>query len=338
MKSAFHKKTASEHICFSAIRPGAMDDLARKEALFLSELTPGAGRPSSAFTLIELLVVIAIIAILASVLMPVLIDAQEAGRRTFCMNNIHQVQLAWVMYNNDNNTYFAYNLGGQACAATNWVANYENYSGFSTDTNWLLEVTSPNSQIGQYINNAASFKCPEDQSRQFGLTGIPRVRSYSMSQAIGPSANNTSTGQGEWLGAVGSSGYPAAVNAKGDWTVYLKEGMMVGGLGPADIWVLIEEHPDSINDAAFASEQINSPGVTDFIDVPSNIHKNVCPFSFADGHAELHAWRNPGVIPPITYNQEIAGSGTGNTAGKVFSENKDPDIYWMAAHTSAIHP
>jgi prepilin-type N-terminal cleavage/methylation domain-containing protein len=70
-------------------------------------LAGGATTPwpcrSRGFTLIELLVVIAIIAVLMAILFPSFNRAREAARRTGCMANLRQIQIAWQVYADDHN-------------------------------------------------------------------------------------------------------------------------------------------------------------------------------------------------------------------------------------------
>jgi prepilin-type N-terminal cleavage/methylation domain-containing protein/prepilin-type processing-associated H-X9-DG protein len=77
------------------------------------------------FTLIELLVVIAIIAILAAILFPVFAQAREAARKTQCLSNIKQLNLALLQYTQDyDETFVKDNTQG---AVTGWAERLQPY-------------------------------------------------------------------------------------------------------------------------------------------------------------------------------------------------------------------
>jgi prepilin-type N-terminal cleavage/methylation domain-containing protein len=60
------------------------------------------GHRETGFTLIELVVVIAIIAVLMALLLPVLANAKAKAKRTACLNNLKQINLAVHLYAGDN--------------------------------------------------------------------------------------------------------------------------------------------------------------------------------------------------------------------------------------------
>jgi prepilin-type N-terminal cleavage/methylation domain-containing protein/prepilin-type processing-associated H-X9-DG protein len=76
-------------------------------------------RPLRGFTLVELLVVIAIIGILVALLLPAIQSAREAARRTQCRNNLKNIGLACI---NFENSLKAYPTGGET-----WGVLVEDY-------------------------------------------------------------------------------------------------------------------------------------------------------------------------------------------------------------------
>ncbi|MCL5408825.1 MAG: prepilin-type N-terminal cleavage/methylation domain-containing protein [Candidatus Omnitrophica bacterium] len=83
------------------------------------------------FTLIELLVVIAIIAILAAMLLPALAKAREKAEEATDISNLHQIGLAFAIYEQDFNDYFppSFIAGGnspfwQQLLSKNWAPGF----------------------------------------------------------------------------------------------------------------------------------------------------------------------------------------------------------------------
>jgi prepilin-type N-terminal cleavage/methylation domain-containing protein/prepilin-type processing-associated H-X9-DG protein len=255
---------------------------------------PKAGEPPPArpgFTLVELLVVIAIVAILAALLLPALARAKAKGQAACCLNNTHQLHLAWSLYADDHNERLVYNLGGatgpkRLAASTNinWVNNILTWDLSSDNTN---TATITEAGLGSYANKAVNiYRCPSDRVLspiQANAGWSARVRSYSMNAMVGDAGDASSTGSNQ-----NNPSYVQFFN-------------LPAIPRPSDIFIFLDEHPDSIDDGYFIDQApvsyYNGGLDREWIDLPGSYHNGAANFSFADGHAELHRWRDRSTTP-----------------------------------------
>ena len=233
------------------------------------------------FTLIELLVVIAIIGILAAMLLPALSQSRERARGVTCLNNTKQLALACSIYATDNGERLPYNLGMVGSpfrTDLNWVNNVMTWDLSSDNTNL---ATLAKSSLGSLVGgNMSVYRCPSDQalsSLQRAAGWTARIRSYSMNAMIGDAGNFSTNGY--------NINNPA-------YTQFFKTTQIPK---PSEIFVFLDEHPDSINDGYFLNKEPKSyHGGTyygaQWTDLPASYHNGSTAFSYADGHVASHRW------------------------------------------------
>jgi len=98
-------------------------------------------------------------------------------------------------------------------------------------------------------------------------------------------------------------------------------------LETAKTYVTLDEHPDSINDAMFWNPP-NVSATTEWSDLPASSHNGAGGFAFADGHAEIHMWRDA-----ATKSRGVMRNGwfpgLALTTGKV-------DYQWVSQHSTVL--
>lgn len=282
--------------------------------------------PATAFTVIELLAIIAIIAILVAMMLPALAKNGQTTQAFRCMNNTRQLGLAWTMYATDNNDNCPPNLDGgdvqgwQALTANwtrpvpyfpfgggqglSWVGGWEDFMPNVTDNTNIYNLTF--GAIGAYTGqNTDIYHCPADNyACREGTAMMQRVRSYSMNCFIGDRKNCRATGVNDW--------YPTYIQ-------YIKKTGLTRP-GPAMTCLIVEEHPDSINDGWFITSPADPARLTD---LPAGSHNGASGMVYCDGHSELHKWHAATLQPVrmIQYN---------------FFPADPNDVAWLIARTSAL--
>lgn len=172
----------------------------------------------------------------------------------------------------------------------------------SDATNKAILTDTRRTQLARYLKSAGVFKCPSDKSYAIrpmaGGARYPRVRSYSMNHVIGESSRAP------------YGGYH-----------YFFEPADFSLVSAADVYLFLDEHEDSINDGYFF---LGLPLERNhgFADHPGSRHNRGANFTFADGHAERHRWKDKRTSQPITRSRLYG-----------LRQSNNPDVAWLHDHS-----
>lgn len=226
-------------------------------------------RRRRAFTLVELLVVIGIIAVLISILLPVMGKAREQARRIRCLSNLRTLTTAWLTYANANRGFI---VSANTSPQSAWFQPTGGLGGRRSAPTWVTDGNTIDSlkygALWQYVRETGVYLCPADTNHY--------VRTYSINGYL----------QGEMTPAI----IKLAQIRHASYTFVFIEEYDSRGYNENSFWT--DDYPSST-----------------WVDLPLPFHEKCGMISFADGHAQVWNWVDRRTSTLRTNNTTQQGNG-----------------------------
>jgi prepilin-type processing-associated H-X9-DG protein len=189
-----------------------------------------------------------------------------------------------------------------------WCEGWLDWYSTTVNTNTLYLTSPLAASLGAYVANTAPiFRCPADvyaSPPQRALGWSSRCRSVTMNGNIG---GGTKYSFGWTL--------TSPILKMGDFSTP----------GPAMSWLMMDEHPDWMDDSILYVNPSETTGLGEFTEVPGSFHNHACGINFADGHAEIHKWMDLRIYLPVKYEYHAESVDITGTPS--------PDLAWLAQRT-----
>jgi hypothetical protein len=253
------------------------------------------------FTRVELCALLSAVCLLGFLALPAVGRSRET-KGVLCLENVGAIARACLLYAEDHGGVLPRNPDGGSANQPqpgDWATGWVDYttSSANTDPRALMQLT-----FSGYLPNVNTYHCPADLSisaAQRAQGASHRVRSYSMNSFVGEPA--------------------ATRNFFPGFRAYTRISHFIKP-PPADLFVVLDEHPDSINDPVFLADP--QAGAARLLDFPASYHEGAAAISFADGHGELKVWEP---ATRLAVRLGIINPGSGSRF----------DAQWLGQHAAA---
>ena len=187
------------------------------------------------------------------------------------MNNLRQLQLAVTHFCDANDDTLP--------SHSRWVQNqWMDFNGSNHANTDLGILMNPETRCSPYTETPAVYKCPADRST-VKINGKPVLAhpEHVDERRDRGSDDFYSPNQYRWWIGV------RRIACTKRWATSPPP-------SPSQFWMLLDEHPDTINNGDMAVKCDARGADARFIDYPASYHNGACGLSFADRHAAIKLW------------------------------------------------